>query len=88
MISVTDTGPGIPAEDLASLFQPFVHIRSNDSLKRQAGVGLHLSQHIMKLFDGDIKVKSTVGLGSKFWLEFPIYLVPEQDAIITEDSIL
>jgi hypothetical protein len=42
----------------------------------------------MKLFDGDIKFESIPGMGSKFWIECPVRLVPEEQERITEDMLL
>jgi two-component system sensor kinase FixL len=53
-ISVTDTGPGIPADVTATLFDPFASDRPEDS-----GVGLAVSRAIVEAFGGRLLVKSS-----------------------------
>jgi len=64
-ISVEDTGTGIPAEQLDSIFMPFFSTKETGT-----GIGLSFSQHIMRLHGGYIRVSSTQGKGSVFQLVF------------------
>ena len=67
LITVRDTGPGIPADDLARIFRAFE--RSTASAKANdegTGLGLHISQKLAELLNGTITVSSTVGEGSTF----------------------
>lgn len=72
--AVSDTGIGIAADALESIFQPFEQGHRTIS-KRYGGTGLGLaiSQKIVQMFGGDIKIKSTIGGGSEFsfriWME-------------------
>jgi signal transduction histidine kinase len=70
--SVADTGPGIPAEKLESIFEPFVQL-SASLTDRQGGVGLGLaiSRDLARGMDGDLTVESIVGEGSRFTLSLP-----------------
>jgi signal transduction histidine kinase len=68
-VSVTDTGMGIPADHIASIFDPFVqveggHRRSNDG----SGLGLTISRRLARLMGGDLTVRSEPGQGSTFTL--------------------
>ena len=66
-IHVTDQGYGISAEDQKHIFDKF--FRSDDSHIRQQsghGLGLSLSQQIVRIHHGEISVESTVGKGSRF----------------------
>ena len=67
LITVRDTGPGIPADDLARIFRAFE--RSTASAKANdegTGLGLHISQKLAELLNGTITVASAVGAGSTF----------------------
>lgn len=71
--SVSDTGIGIAAEHLQTLFQPFHQIDSS-STRRYAGTGLGLmiSKSLAELLGGSISVTSTLGVGTRFAIEIPL----------------
>ncbi len=64
---VTDTGPGIPADVLASIFHPFFTTR-----RKGTGLGLYISYEIVKKHGGDIVVETEVGKGATFRVELPV----------------
>jgi signal transduction histidine kinase len=66
---VSDTGPGIPAPQLESIFEPFLQL-SSGLTERQGGVGLGLaiSRDLARAMGGDLTVESTVNTGSRFTL--------------------
>jgi len=70
-VSISDTGPGIPPEALALIFEPFRQLDSSRT-RPHGGVGLGLSivQTFLRLLGGQITVESEVGRGSTFraWL--------------------
>jgi signal transduction histidine kinase len=69
---VGDTGPGIPAEKLLSIFDPFVQAESGHSRPREgSGLGLTISRRLARLMGGDLTVESELGKGSKFTLWLP-----------------
>ncbi len=71
-IAVNDTGPGIAAESIDQLFQPFHRLESEfDGRAEGTGLGLALTARLMAEMDGTIGVESDVGHGSSFWVEFP-----------------
>ncbi len=71
-ISVTDTGIGIPAEQMETIFAPFVQVgRSLANPKEGAGLGLAISRNLTRAMHGDLKVESVQGAGSTFTLHLP-----------------
>lgn len=64
-VEVKDTGAGISAEELKSLFQPFEQGISGIS-KGGSGLGLVISREYMELMQGELSVKSELGTGSRF----------------------
>lgn len=71
-ITVTDTGPGIPAQRLGELFKPFSRMGAERSAIEGTGIGLVITKSLVELMDGSIGVASTPGTGSTFWVEFPM----------------
>jgi PAS domain S-box-containing protein len=75
VMSVRDTGVGIPTEHLGSIFEPFVQVgRSLTSPHEGTGLGLAISSDLAKGMGGTLEVSSTVGEGSTFTLALPIAL--------------
>jgi len=70
-ISVTDTGPGIAPEKLASLFTPFERLGAEFTEVEGSGIGLALSRKLAELMAGTIDVSSTPGQGTTFWIDLP-----------------
>jgi signal transduction histidine kinase len=72
LLSFTDTGIGMQAEELANLFQPFHQIDTGLSRKREGtGLGLSICKKIVALMGGSIQVASTWGEGSIFAVRIP-----------------
>ena len=68
VIRVQDTGQGIPPEYLPNIFDPFFSTKSSGT-----GLGLSVSYGIIKNHNGNIKVDSTVSVGTTFTIELPSY---------------
>ncbi len=68
LISIRDTGDGIPKEDLDKIFEPFY---SKHKGKGGLGLGLTISQEIVKMHGGTIIVESELGKGSVFTIKLP-----------------
>ncbi len=64
-ISVHDTGPGIPAEDQARIFDPFERVTPHDD-REGIGLGLAIVRLLADLMGGEIQVRSAPGEGSEF----------------------
>lgn len=73
-ISVVDTGPGIPQEDLPRLFERFYQVDKSRARSGGGSLGLGLSivKEIVNAHDGSIRVESVVGLGTRFVVTLPI----------------
>ncbi len=63
-VEVTDTGPGIPAEEQAPIFERFY--RGKDAQHGGTGIGLALSRKLCRQLGGELTVESQVGKGSRF----------------------
>jgi signal transduction histidine kinase/CHASE3 domain sensor protein len=72
-INVRDSGPGIPADRLQSIFEPFVQVNEGHT-RPHAGVGLGLaiSRDLARAMGGDLAVESVVGAGSTFSVTLPL----------------
>jgi signal transduction histidine kinase len=72
VVSVTDTGPGIPEQERTRIFEQFHQVDSSDTkAKGGTGLGLAIAKQIVEMHGGRIWVESTVGKGSTFQLELP-----------------
>lgn len=65
-IHIRDTGPGIPSDRMGRLFVPFERLGAEQSAVEGTGLGLALSQRLIKAMNGQINVESRVGQGSVF----------------------
>jgi len=76
-MSVIDTGIGIPADRLETIFESFTQA-DNSTTRRFGGTGLGLtiSRRLTELMDGQIGVRSEPGAGSEFWLGFSWEVAP------------
>ena len=61
IVTISDTGCGIPEERLPTIFEPFVTYK-----KQGTGLGLAICDHIIKAHGGTITVESTPGVGTTF----------------------
>lgn len=71
LIQVSDNGPGIPVEDQEVIFQPFCRGNNRDDQPAGMGLGLSITRDLVKAHNGNIRVESKPGLGSKFTICLP-----------------
>lgn len=74
-VLVEDDGEGVPPDDLKKIFSLFESRKGS----RGTGLGLPVSQKILREHGGDIRVESTPEVGSQFYLEFPA-VIPDAEA--------
>jgi len=72
-LSVTDTGAGIPVDELPHLFERFFQAKNQEHAKAGGtGIGLSLTRELVRAMGGEIAVESTVGVGSTFLVKLPV----------------
>jgi signal transduction histidine kinase len=77
-VSIADTGPGIPSEDVERIFDPFFTTK-----KMRFGMGLPLVKQIVSEHLGETKVESEMGKGTTFRLIFPVRWMEKKSSQIT-----
>ncbi len=70
--SVSDTGPGIKTSETALIFDKYYRGTDMKSHMDGAGLGLHISKHIIEAHDGRLWVESQIGQGSTFSVDLPL----------------
>lgn len=71
LLQVRDSGPGIPAEDLARIFERFYQGKQKSNRTKPGGLGLSITKRIVELHSGTIYVDSQHGRGSTFTIKLP-----------------
>jgi signal transduction histidine kinase/CHASE3 domain sensor protein len=73
LIRVADSGLGIPADRLQSIFEPFVQVDSELTRRASgAGLGLAISRDLARMMGGELTVQSEIGKGSMFSVSLPV----------------
>jgi signal transduction histidine kinase len=72
IISVTDTGCGIPPENLGGLFQKFYRVPGYEQMAEGTGLGLYICKRIVEAHQGIITAQSEVGKGTTFLIRLPL----------------
>ncbi len=71
-VSVTDTGPGIPAESLPYIFERFYRVPDAEDQTLGTGLGLTITRKIIEAHGGEITVSSEEGHGTTFTFTLPV----------------
>jgi signal transduction histidine kinase len=73
VISVKDTGEGIPTEKLSAIFEEFYQVDQSRSRKQQgAGLGLAICKRLVEAHEGSIWAESQEGIGTEFFFTLPL----------------
>ena len=73
MLTVTDSGVGIPPQQLPDIWQPFRRASDFDTRTTQGvGLGLSIVHALVTQMNGDLDVQSKVGEGSRFYISLPL----------------
>jgi signal transduction histidine kinase len=70
LIKISDTGSGIPEEDIKNIFEPFF---TTKSAGKGTGLGLSVCKSLVMEHDGEVHVKSQVNKGTTFTIKFPLF---------------
>lgn len=71
IISVQDTGVGIPEDAIGHLFEKFYRVRENESKAAGTGLGLSICKQIVQGHGGTIEIKSKLGIGTNILVGLP-----------------
>ncbi|RVD60839.1 response regulator [Mesorhizobium sp. M2D.F.Ca.ET.185.01.1.1] len=84
-VRVEDTGIGIPAEKLQSVFEKFAQVDGSSTRRHEGtGLGLAIAARLVDLMGGKIGVESEIGRGSVFWFAVPL---PSHDQQARDDLV-
>lgn len=81
-IYVTDTGEGIPADRQSRLFNTFDRLGKECSAIEGTGIGLVVAKNLVEAMNGNIGFNSVEGIGSSFWVEFPLYVAGKLSPVL------
>ncbi|MDB9315671.1 ATP-binding protein [Spirulina sp. CS-785/01] len=89
-IAVEDTGLGIAPQELETIFQAFVQTDSGQQTDEGTGLGLPICQRFVQLMGGELRVESTLGVGSRFYFSLPVEVVApgESKSPSPQDSLI
>jgi PAS domain S-box-containing protein len=82
LFSVTDTGIGIPEENIEDIFESFTQVDSSYAREYQGtGLGLGIVKRLVELMGGEVSVQSSPGHGSRFYFTVPFRAASEDLAV-------
>jgi PAS domain S-box-containing protein len=86
-VAVSDSGCGIPEEQLGRIFDRLYQVKNGDASTEQGvGLGLYISRELVRLHGGDIAVESKVGAGSTFTFTLPLQSPLERPNLLVVDD--
>ena len=88
LFSVRDTGIGIPADQIANVFDHFTQANSDSKTKMEgSGLGLSICKRLSQLMGANIRVESDFGKGSTFFVDIPFAKCPAQKSVERDLSV-
>ena len=88
VITVGDTGPGIPADELPRIFERFYRgTNTGDARASGSGLGLAIARSIVEMHAGSIEVGSEIGRGTEFRIHLPRAEEPTAEAPVDEGKV-
>lgn len=87
-LTVKDTGVGIPQEKIEQIFAPY--IQATTATTREyggTGLGLSIVKQLLKVMQGDITVKSELGVGTSFYVSIPAGIADHDDLVASSDGL-
>jgi len=91
-VQFTDTGFGIPEKIQDTIFEPFSRLDAEKTGIEGAGIGLTITKKLTEMMNGEINFYSQEGVGTSFYVDFPIYTdslaKPEGNELETQNPIL
>ncbi|MBN1498677.1 MAG: response regulator [Spirochaetes bacterium] len=92
IISIWDSGCGIPEDSLEKIFKPFEQVNNEISKKQGTGLGLSISKQLVELHGGSLSVKSEIGKGSVFTMVLPgrvanVKLLKDKDDLFSNTGV-
>ncbi|MDM8527556.1 ATP-binding protein [Anaerolineales bacterium HSG24] len=72
---ISDTGIGIPPEQLETIFQPFEQVGDRRKQAQGTGLGLAISRQLVQAMGSELQVESVADQGSKFWFELTVPVI-------------
>lgn len=88
VIEVADTGPGIPKEEIDSVWRKFVRGKGQEHRTSGTGLGLYLVKYFIELHGGSVQLESALGRGTKVTVRLPLEHKDEQtDSTSSAESL-
>ena len=78
---VKDSGIGIPADKLETIFEPFTQLVTDGLVSEGTGLGLNITKHLLELMHGKIRVTSERDIGSTFWIEVFLPVLVDEELV-------
>lgn len=85
---IADTGFGIPEDAKERLFEPFDRLGREFGDIEGSGIGMTISRRLAELLDCTLDFESELGVGTRFWIEFPATVVVDSKPALTEVKLI